>query len=77
MTGRSSRQPETGPKKMATPRGSLDLGGVFLRTYGRWAEDELIRLTHAGVSVSTDMHHKENKILLPQYLGNRYMLIYH
>ena len=70
---------ETGPKKQATPKGEdLDLrGGVLRVQYEGGAEDELIRLTHAGVSVSGfDTHHKENKILLYNIWGNRYMLIY-
>lgn len=49
----------------------LDLrGGVLRVQYEGGAEDELIRLTHAGVSVSGfDTHHKGEQNLTLQYLG--------
>jgi len=63
---------ETGPKKTSYTEGEdLDLrGGVLRVQYEGGAEDELIRLTHAGVSVSGfDMHHKGEQNLTLQYLG--------
>ena len=63
---------ETGPKKTSYAEGEdLDLrGGVLRVQYEGGAEDELIRLTHAGVSVSGfDMHHKGEQNLTLQYLG--------
>lgn len=49
----------------------LDLrGGVLRVQYEGGTEDELIRLTHAGVSVSGfDTHHKGEQNLTLQYLG--------
>ena len=63
---------ETGPKKTSYAEGEdLDLrGGVLRVQYEGGAEDELIRLTHAGVSVSGfDTHHKGEQNLTLQYLG--------
>ncbi len=63
---------ETGPKKTSYAEGEdLDLrGGVLRVQYEGGAEDELIRLTHAGVSVSGfDTHHKGEQDLTLQYLG--------
>ena len=63
---------ETGPKKTSYAEGeNLDLrGGVLRVQYEGGAEDELIRLTHAGVSVSGfDTHHKGEQNLTLQYLG--------
>ena len=63
---------ETGPKKTNYAEGEdLDLrGGVLRVQYEGGAEDELIRLTHAGVSVSGfDTHHKGEQNLTLQYLG--------
>ena len=63
---------ETGPKKTSYAEGEdLDLrGGVLRVQYEGGAEDELIRLTHAGVSVSGfDKHHKGEQNLTLQYLG--------
>ena len=63
---------ETGPKKTSYAEGeALDLrGGVLRVQYEGGAEDELIRLTHAGVSVSGfDTHHKGEQNLTLQYLG--------
>ena len=63
---------ETGPKKTSFAEGEdLDLrGGVLRVQYEGGAEDELIRLTHAGVSVSGfDTHHKGEQDLALQYLG--------
>lgn len=63
---------ETGPKKTSFAEGEdLDLrGGVLRVQYEGGAEDELIRLTHAGVSVSGfDTHHKGEQNLTLQYLG--------
>ena len=63
---------ETGPKKTSYAEGEdLDLrGGVLRIQYEGGAEDELIRLTHAGVSVSGfDTHHKGEQNLTLQYLG--------
>ena len=63
---------ETGPKKTSFAEGEdLDLrGGVLRVQYEGGAEDELIRLTHAGVSVSGfDTHHKGEQDLTLQYLG--------
>ena len=63
---------ETGPKKTSYAEGEdLDLrGGVLRVKYEGGAEDELIRLTHAGVSVSGfDTHHKGEQNLTLQYLG--------
>ncbi|SUO62356.1 endo-beta-N-acetylglucosaminidase [Streptococcus pneumoniae] len=49
----------------------MDLrGGVLRVQYEGGTEDELIRLTHAGVSVSGfDTHHKGEQNLTLQYLG--------
>ena len=63
---------ETGPKKTSYAEGEdLDLrGGVLRVQYEGGAEDQLIRLTHAGVSVSGfDTHHKGEQNLTLQYLG--------
>ena len=63
---------ETGPKKTSYAEGEdLDLrGGVLRVQYEGGAEDQLIRLTHAGVSVSGfDKHHKGEQNLTLQYLG--------
>ena len=63
---------ETGPKKTSYAEGEdLDLrGGVLRVQYEGGAGDELIRLTHAGVSVSGfDTHHKGEQNLTLQYLG--------
>lgn len=63
---------ETGPKKTSFAEGEdLDLrGGVLRVQYEGGAEDQLIRLTHAGVSVSGfDTHHKGEQNLTLQYLG--------
>ena len=63
---------ETEPKKTSYAEGEdLDLrGGVLRVQYEGGAEDELIRLTHAGVSVSGfDTHHKGEQNLTLQYLG--------
>ena len=63
---------ETGPKKTSYAEGeALDLrGGVLRVQYEGGAEDELIRLTHAGVSVSGfDTHYKGEQNLTLQYLG--------
>ncbi|WP_172931398.1 bacterial Ig-like domain-containing protein [Streptococcus sp. 10824] len=63
---------ETGPKKTSYAEGEdLNLrGGVLRVRYEGGAEDELIRLTHAGVSVSGfDTHHKGEQNLTLQYLG--------
>ena len=63
---------ETGPKKTSYAEGEdLDLrGGVLQVQYEGGAEDEFIRLTHAGVSVSGfDTHHKGEQNLTLQYLG--------
>ena len=63
---------ETGPKKTSYAEGEdLDLrGGVLRVQYEGGAEDELIRLTHAGVSVSGfDTHYKGAQNLTLQYLG--------
>ena len=63
---------ETGPKKTSYAEGEdLDLrGGVLRVQYEGGAKDELIRLTHAGVSVSGfDTHHKGDQNLTLQYLG--------
>lgn len=63
---------ETGPKKTSYAEGEdLDLrGGVLRVQYEGGTEDELIRLTHAGVSVSGfDTHHKGEQNLTLQYLG--------
>ena len=63
---------ETGPKKTSYAEGEdLDLrGGVLRVQYEGGAEDELIRLTHAGVSVSGfDTHYKGEQNLTLQYLG--------
>ena len=63
---------ETGPKKTSYAEGEdLDLrGGVLRVQYEGGAEDELIRLTHVGVSVSGfDTHHKGEQNLTLQYLG--------
>ena len=63
---------ETGPKKTSYAEGEdLDLrGGVLRVQYEGGAEDELIRLTHTGVSVSGfDTHHKGEQNLTLQYLG--------
>ena len=63
---------ETGLKKTSYAEGEdLDLrGGVLRVQYEGGAEDELIRLTHAGVSVSGfDTHHKGEQNLTLQYLG--------
>ena len=63
---------ETRPKKTSYAEGEdLDLrGGVLRVQYEGGAEDELIRLTHAGVSVSGfDTHHKGEQNLTLQYLG--------
>ena len=63
---------ETGPKKTSYAEGEdLDLrSGVLRVQYEGGAEDELIRLTHAGVSVSGfDTHHKGEQNLTLQYLG--------
>ena len=63
---------ETGPKKTSYAEGEdLDLrGGVLRVQYEGGAKDELIRLTHAGVSVSGfDTHHKGEQNLTLQYLG--------
>ena len=63
---------ETGPKKTSYAEGEdLDLrGGVLRVQYEGGAEDEFIRLTHAGVSVSGfDKHHKGEQNLTLQYLG--------
>ena len=63
---------ETRPKKTSYVEGEdLDLrGGVLRVQYEGGAEDELIRLTHAGVSVSGfDTHYKGEQNLTLQYLG--------
>lgn len=63
---------ETGSKKTSYAEGEdLDLrGGVLRVQYEGGAEDQLIRLTHAGVSVSGfDKHHKGEQNLTLQYLG--------
>ncbi|COA51157.1 endo-beta-N-acetylglucosaminidase [Streptococcus pneumoniae] len=63
---------ETGPKKISYAEGEdLDLrGGVLRVQYEGGTEDELIRLNHAGVSVSGfDTHHKGEQNLTLQYLG--------
>ena len=63
---------ETGPKKTSYAEGEdLDLrGGVLRVQYEGGAEDELICLTHAGVSVSGfDTHYKGAQNLTLQYLG--------
>ena len=63
---------ETGPKKTSYAEGEdLDLrGGVLRVQYEGGAKDELIRLTHAGVSVSGfDTHHKGDQNITLQYLG--------